>query len=88
MTQGKEPRVKVRFIIDGEEVDETVTLKQPIKSVVHHVLAKTKHTGQPLDRWELKTAEGRPISMDLTFEAAGVKDGDSLYLYPKAGRGG
>lgn len=88
MNKKGDSRIRVVFVVDGDRVDEAVSLKRPIKSVVHHVLAKTGNTGQPLNRWELKTKDGQPISMDLTFEGAGIRDGDTLFLSPRVGRGG
>jgi hypothetical protein len=55
---------------------------------VRESLNKTGNQGQPPSDWELRTSDGALIEQTLTIEAAGLVDGMTLYLSPRAGAGG
>lgn len=51
-------------VVNGVEVLVDANLHAPLRTVAEHALARTGNVGRPLDDWEFKDAQGRPL--DLT----------------------
>jgi hypothetical protein len=65
-----------------------VNKHQKVEQLVREALNQTGNKGQPPADWELRTSDGALIQQSLTIEAAGIVDGTTLFLNPRAGAGG
>jgi hypothetical protein len=82
------PNITVVVVVSGQPVSIKVNLHQKVEHLVTEALQKTGNQGQPAADWELRTTDGALIEQPLTIQAAGIVDGMTLYLSPKAGAGG
>lgn len=61
---------------------------EPLRNVVRDVLRDSGDAGRNIDDFELRTEDGRLLDLATKLLDAGVKDGDTLFLNPRAGAGG
>jgi Protein of Unknown function (DUF2604)/WXG100 protein secretion system (Wss), protein YukD len=83
-----ENNITVKVIVSGQPTSVTVNRHQKVEHLVREALNQTGNKGQPPADWELRTADGALIDQNLTIDAAGIVDGMTLYLSPRAGAGG
>ena len=83
-----ENNITVKVIVSGQPTSVTVNRHQKVENLVREALNQTGNKGQPPADWELRTADGALIDQGLTIETAGIIDGMTLYLSPRAGAGG
>jgi len=83
-----ENNITVKVIVSGQPTSVTVNRHQKVEHLVREALNQTGNKGQPPADWELRTADGALIEQNLTIDAAGIVDGMTLYLSPRAGAGG
>lgn len=89
MSQGH-PNNKITVIVVVSGVDQPVEVNphQTVGHLAEEALKASGNAGQPLENWEMKTAEGVIIPFDSRIEQAGIGEGSKVYLTPKAGSGG
>ncbi len=85
---GSEQEIDVIVVVSGQSVRFEVNVKQTLEHLVHEALQRSGNKGQAPSQWELRTEGGILLDQSLTVGAAGLKDGVTLFLNPKAGAGG
>jgi hypothetical protein len=80
--------ITVKVIVSGQPTSVTVHKHQKVEHLVREALNQTGNKGQPPADWELRTSDGALIEQNLTIEAAGIVNGATLFLNPRAGAGG
>lgn len=81
-------KLVVSVIVNGQPFDVEVNLSAPLKVVAEHALHESGNSGQPLDNWELRDAEGQVLDLSRKAEDYGLQEGAKLFLNLKAGVGG
>ena len=87
MSQSPQNITVVR-VVSGQPISVKVNLHQAVEHVVKEALKQSGNQGQAPSDWELRKSDGALIEQGLTAQAAGLVDGMTLYLSPKAGAGG
>ena len=80
--------IHVTVVVSGQSVKVTVNIHQKVEHLVREALQNTGNQGQPPADWELRSSDGSLLEQALTIGAAGIVDGATLYLNPRAGAGG
>jgi hypothetical protein len=83
-----DPNITVVVIVSGQPVSLKVNIHQKVDHLIREALNQTGNQGQPPSEWELRTTAGASIDQNLTIEQAGIVEGLTLYLSPRAGAGG
>lgn len=84
----KKENIDVHIVVSGQATTIQVNLHQPVEHLVKEALKASGNKGQPPSEWELRTTDGTLIDQALTVSAAGILDGMTLFLSPRAGAGG
>lgn len=82
------PNINITVVVSGQATPLKVNSHQQVDHLVKEALAATGNKGQPPSEWELRTTDGALIEQTLTIQNAGIVEGMTLYLSPKAGAGG
>ena len=61
---------------------------EPLRNVVRDVLRDSGDAGRKTEDFELRTEDGRLLDLATNARDAGLKDGNTLFLNPRAGAGG
>jgi hypothetical protein len=85
---GSKQTISVIVVISGQPVSVKANGHQLVEHLVHEALKDSGSKGQPPSDWELRTVDGLLIEQSLAIGPAGIVDGMTLYLSPKAGAGG
>jgi hypothetical protein len=80
--------IDVTVVVSGQPERLKVNVHQSLDHLVHEALQRSGNQGQASSDWELRTEDGRLLDQSLTAAAAGVQEGMTLFLSPKAGAGG
>lgn len=80
--------IDVTVVVSGQPGQLKVNVHQTLEHLVHEALQKSGNTGQAPSEWELRTEDGRLLNQSQTVAVAGIQDGATLFLSPKAGAGG
>lgn len=83
-----DPNISVNVVVSGQATTLKINTHQKVEHLVNEALAATGNKGQPPSDWELRTTDGALIEQTLTIQNAGIVEGMTLYLSPKAGAGG
>jgi hypothetical protein len=83
-----DPNINLVVVVSGQPASIKVNIHQKVDHLVREALNKTGNKGQPPADWELRTSDGALIEQSLTIEKAGLVEGMTLYLSPRAGAGG
>ena len=78
----------VVVVVSGQPPSLKTNVHQSIEKLVTEALKDTGNKGQPSSEWELRRLDGGLVEQTLTVEAAGLIEGMTLYLSPRAGAGG
>lgn len=78
-------KLDLKVIVSGKEIVINTNTNAPLRSVAEKALADTGNVGQDLSRWEMTTPNGVVLNFDTKVGDAGLKDGDTVLLNPKAG---
>jgi Protein of Unknown function (DUF2604) len=78
----------VAIVVSGQPTSVKTNVHQTIEKLVSEALKDTGNPGQPPSEWELRRSDGGLVEQTLTVEAAGLIEGMTLYLSPRAGAGG
>jgi hypothetical protein len=88
MPEHSQPNIDVTVVVSGQPERLRVNVHQTLDHVVHEALQRSGNQGQASSDWELRTEDGRLLDQTLTARDAGIDDGMTLFLSPKAGAGG
>ena len=80
--------IDVTVVVSGQPERLKVNVHQTLEHLVHEALQKSGNEGQAPSEWELRTEDGRLLEQSATIADAGLQDGVTLFLSPKAGAGG
>lgn len=83
-----DPNINVNVVVSGQPTLLKVNLHQKVEQLVKEALNQTGNKGQPASEWELRTSDGSLIEQTLTIQSAGIVEGMTVYLSPRAGAGG
>ena len=80
--------IEVIVVVSGQPERLRANVHQTLEHLIHEALQKSGNQGQAASQWELRTEDGRLLDQAATVAAAGIHDGMTLFLSPKAGAGG
>ncbi|HLY23383.1 MAG TPA: DUF2604 domain-containing protein [bacterium] len=83
-----EQNIDITVVVSGQAERLKINVHQTLEQLVRDALQRSGNQGQPPSDWELRTENGTLLNQSLTVAAAGLKDGMTLFLSPKAGAGG
>ncbi len=83
-----ETNITVNVVVSGQSTSLKINVHQKVDHLVKEALDATGNKGQPSADWELRTSDGALIEQTLTIQNAGIVNGVTLYLSPRAGAGG
>lgn len=81
-------KIDLAVIVSGQPTPVTVNANQTISHLIHEALQRSGNTGQDPDQWELRLEGGQLLESGSRVGAAGLVDGMTLFLNPRAGAGG
>jgi hypothetical protein len=84
----KSENIDVHVVVSGQPTTLKANIHQTVEHLVKEALKESGNKGQPPADWELRTTDGTLIDQSLAIGAAGVVDGATLFLSPRAGAGG
>lgn len=80
--------ISVNVVVSGQAVALRINLHETVEHLVKEALKESGNKGQPPSEWELRTSDGTLINQSLAVGAAGIVNGATLFLSPRAGAGG
>lgn len=80
--------IEITVVVSGQPERAKINVHDRLERLVREALRKSGNEGQPPSDWDLRTEDGKLLDQYLTLEAAGIRDGVTLFLSPKAGAGG
>jgi len=75
-------------VVSGVATPVRVNVNERLEQVVREALRESGNAGQPPEQWELRRESGEPLDQSLRVGDAGLTDGATLTLQPRAGAGG
>ena len=84
----KSDHIQVSVVVSGQPTNVGVNSHQQVEHLVKEALKSSGNKGQPPSEWELRTSDGTLVDQGLTIDAAGIANGMTLFLSPRAGAGG
>ncbi|MHB2032743.1 MAG: DUF2604 domain-containing protein [Gemmatimonadaceae bacterium] len=78
----------VTVVVSGQATNIRTNVHQSVEHLVKEALKESGNKGQPPSEWELRTSDGALIDQSLEVGAAGITEGITLFLSPRAGAGG
>ena len=84
----KSENIQLQVVVSGQPSTIKVNVHQTVEQLVKEALKESGNKGQPPSEWELRTSDGTLIDQSLAIGAAGITDGATLFLSPRAGAGG
>jgi uncharacterized protein DUF2604 len=84
----KVENINVHVVVSGQPTAIKTNIHQTAELLVKEALKESGNKGQPASEWELRTSDGTLIDQSLKVGAAGIVDGMTLFLSPRAGAGG
>lgn len=81
-------KIELVVVVSGQPEHLKVKTDDTLEELVHEALRKSGNHGQAPSEWELRTEDGRPLEQSVTVAVAGVVEGATLFLSPRAGAGG
>ena len=88
MPEHKRENIDLVVVVSGQPERLKVNVHQTLEHLVHEALQKSGNQGQAPSDWELRTEDGALLDKSQTVADAGITDGTTLFLSPKAGAGG
>jgi len=76
------------IVVSGQPQEVTVNLHETLEHAVREALRKSGNQGQPPSEWELRRIDGALVDQGVRAGEAGLADGVTLFLTPRAGAGG
>jgi hypothetical protein len=81
-------QLEVVVVVSGQPQPIRINSHQKLEQLVREALHETGNQGQAASGWELRTEDGRLLSLDLRLDEVGLTSGAVLFLNPLAGAGG
>lgn len=75
-------------VVSGVPRPVTINANAPLKNLVKEVLRGSGDEGRSPDDFELRTESGELLDLGAKARDAGLHDGVTLFLNPRAGAGG
>jgi hypothetical protein len=75
-------------VVSGVPRPAQANAHEPLRNVVREVLRDSGDAGRAVEEFELRTEDGRLLDLGAKGVDVGLKDGDTLFLNPRAGAGG
>jgi hypothetical protein len=75
-------------VVSGVPRPASVAEGEKLHKLVKEVLAESGDAGRAPDEFELRTENGATLALHLTIHEAGLVNGQTLFLNPRAGAGG
>jgi hypothetical protein len=88
MPPAKDKKIELVVVVSGQPTPVTVNANQTVAHLVHEALKRSNNTGQDPDQWELRLEGGQLLEPAGRVSEAGLADGMTLFLNPRAGAGG
>ena len=84
----KSENITVQIVVSGQPISVKTNVNQFVEHLVKEALKESGNKGQPPSEWELRTSDGTLVDQTLKVVAAGIVEGVTLFLSPRAGAGG
>jgi hypothetical protein len=84
----KDQKIKIIFIINGQDYPIEANIQAPLMEAVQRALAESDNTGRPPDEWEVRDASGVLLEKNRTPKDLGLHEGARLFLSLRVGAGG
>jgi hypothetical protein len=81
-------KIVLSIVVNGKPVGVEGNFNSPLHTIAKEALRKSGNTGQQLENWELKDADGNILDMNRKIEEFGFTEGTTLFLTPGIGIGG
>lgn len=75
-------------VVSGVPRAARINVNEPLEHAVREVLRESGDQGRDPSDYELRTDDGRLLDVTAKASAAGLVDGQTLFLNPRAGAGG
>jgi len=82
------PNLDLIVVVSGSPHPVRINVHETLERVVAEALRESGNVGQPPADWELRTEDGLLLDQATRVEAAGLHEGQTLFLSPRAGAGG
>jgi hypothetical protein len=83
----QDQNIEVTVVVSGQPERLKVNVHQTLEHLVHEALQTTGNQGQSPAEWELRTEAGALLDQSQKVNAV-LRDGETVFLSPKAGAGG
>lgn len=95
MSSGGEPvpdhpdkHIQLVVVVSGQPFPESVNPNERLEILVRKALNDSDNQGQPPGDWELRLEDGTLLNQEQRAGDAGLRDGMTVFLNPRAGAGG
>ncbi len=82
------PFLDLIVVVSGSPHPVRINVHETLEHVVIEALRESGNVGQPPTDWELRTEGGVLLDQTTRVDAAGLQEGQTLFLSPRAGAGG
>jgi hypothetical protein len=80
--------IDVTVVVSGQPVRVKVNVHQTVEHLIHEALQQSGNKGQAPSEWELRREDGTLLNQSARVAEAGLLEGVTLFLNPRAGAGG
>ncbi len=80
--------VDLVIVVSGAPEAVRINRNERLEHAVREALRESGNKGQHPEDWELRNEAGQILALSMTAHEAGLHDGQTLFLSPKAGAGG
>ena len=80
--------VDLVIVVSGAPEAVRINRNETLEHAVREALRESGNHGQPPEDWELRNEAGQLLALSMRSDEAGLVDGQTLFLSPKAGAGG
>jgi hypothetical protein len=84
----QEQNIEVIVVVSGQPERIRINLHQTLEHLVREALQRSGNEGQSPSDWELRREDGTLLDQGQRVGEAGITEGTTLFLSPKAGAGG
>ncbi len=86
--QDKGPKIRLIFIINGQDYIVEANLNAPLMVAVQQALVESGNQGRPAEEWEVRNVSGVLLDQSKTPQELGLVDRTRLFLSLRVGAGG
>lgn len=80
--------VDLVIVVSGAPESVRINRNERLEDAVREALRESGNQGQRPEDWELRDESGQLLVLSMRPDEAGLFDGQTLFLSPKAGAGG